>query len=802
MRKLNLLVLSVLFTPALAFSADKQGEPNLIDRTGTPTAHQDFDQYGNQKYNPLFDAGSWHGFLLPKDAVDYGAFTGPMVIAEEYGVFVAEKLEQLSITDADKKLAIDFSQSKKAIYSQPGALIQRYWNDQLEVELTLRFIDNRSAMITTELTNLSSQSKELELSWRGSLLDKWKGEKEVEQVYPSWSRSLTSSQHGVKASFGKVRSTWNMMQSGEAELSIERQLPTTTQLDLAELSYKSTGHVFLNGNQGKRFHSVVSYVHNESESLQVRAKRSDYFANAEALLKQHKQRWDDYLAPIQHLDVESKKVAQKAIETLIGNWRSAAGALIHDGVTPSVTARWFNGVWAWDSWKHAYAMASFNPDVAKQNVLSMFDYQITDKDSLRPQDAGMVIDAVFYNKDVKRAGDGGNWNERNTKPPLASWAVWQIYQKTKDKAFIATMLPKLEAYHEWWYRNRDHNNNGLVEFGATKHRYHNNEQEQLIFNAELKPQSAREYSDSCKLTEKSWYACIGVVTYEQMLDKGNYESLDIGAQHGAGWESGMDNAARFGFINKEQLQRYAADTHDNDLDKAKQDWQVRFFENRDTHGNLLGYSINQESVELNSYLALEKQQLADMAALLGQPDKALAYRQSAEQLKFKINQCFYDSDTHFYYDRQIDDKPVDEGKCNGHLLVQRGMGPEGWSPLWANVATSALAKKVVNNMMSSKHFNSKVPFPTAAISNPAYDPDIYWRGRVWLDQYQFAVRALQNYGYKTEANTAVSKLLKNAEGLTDKAPIRENYNPITGAMQGATNFSWSAAHLLMLILNE
>jgi putative isomerase len=41
--------------------------------------------------------------------------------------------------------------------------------------------------------------------------------------------------------------------------------------------------------------------------------------------------------------------------------------------------------------------------------------------------------------------------------------------------------------------------------------------------------------------------------------------------------------------------------------------------------------------------------------------------------------------------------------------------------------------------------------------------------------------------------------------LSDKNSIRENYNPETGAVQGATNFSWSAAHLLMLyreFLNE
>lgn len=43
----------------------------------------------------------------------------------------------------------------------------------------------------------------------------------------------------------------------------------------------------------------------------------------------------------------------------------------------------------------------------------MFDYQIQKDDTVRPQDAGAIIDAVFYNQDSARGGEGGNWNERN-----------------------------------------------------------------------------------------------------------------------------------------------------------------------------------------------------------------------------------------------------------------------------------------------------------------------------------------------------------------------------------------------------
>lgn len=790
--KFLILVLSLALLPS---NASELGIPNLLDRTGAPAAHQDFDQYGNQKYNPLFDAGSWHGFLLPEQPQDLGAFTGPMVIAEEYGVFVARSLEQIQLSDSGKPIPLSSLHLK--VYSQAGSLHQEYWNEDLKLLLALIFIDDRTALLTTKIENLTDEKRDYTIRWHGQLLNNWQPDKSVSQTYPNWQRQIEEKENNIEISFGKVRSKWHMMLSGESKLIIKRNVETINSLQ--SLSYSSSTKQSIPANSNKQILTTISYVHNEQEAKQVRAKLSEYFERADDYKIQHKKRWIGYLKPISTMPEQAFKVGQKSIETLIGNWRSKAGALKHGGVSPSVTARWFNGFWAWDSWKHAVAMAHFAPDVAKQNVLSMFDYQVPGSDPVREQDSGMVIDAIFYNKDKARNGDGGNWNERNTKPPLASWAVWEVYQQTRDITFIEQMLPKLEAYHSWWYRNRDHNKNGLVEYGATKHRYHNDSDGQLLFSVRFDRDSANVGLPNCEFKKDDWYQCYGISTYEKLLERGAYIGLDIGAQHGAGWESGMDNAARFGFINNAQLNAYAVKYHQGDMDKAKGDWQVRFFENRNTQGELLGFSINQESVELNSYLALEKQLLAKMNRLVGADDKAKQYSLEATRLKQLVNQCFFDEETGFYYDRQISEQIANAGHCLGSLLVQRGMGPEGWSPLWTKIASERQAKVVVAKMQSPKHFNLLVPFPTAAKSNSAYDQDIYWRGRVWLDQFYFAVQALKHYGYDAVAKQAVDKLLSNAQGLTGNEPIRENYNPETGAMQGATNFSWSAAHLFLMM---
>ena len=48
----------------------------------------------------------------------------------------------------------------------------------------------------------------------------------------------------------------------------------------------------------------------------------------------------------------------------------------------------------------------------------------------------LSLTVFFYNQNEDRGGDGGNWNERNSKPALAAWAVQSVYEATGDKEFL------------------------------------------------------------------------------------------------------------------------------------------------------------------------------------------------------------------------------------------------------------------------------------------------------------------------------------------------------------------------------
>lgn len=748
---------------------------NIINRAGSPSAMRDYDYDDHQRFNPLFDLGAWHGHLLPDGPQTAGGFPGPALLTEEYINFMAKNFDRLRVYKNGKEVAF-----KMKAYSIPGALVQTLVarREGIRIDMTLRFASSRTSLLQTSIETKTP----LELVWDGELMERleakegvFTSEETVDQAYPDYNRSIVATDDGLTVRFGKVRSTWDLLTSGESEYQIHKSIPATTEISGTSFTSRAT----IDGST--TLYTAYAHVLTSGEAEAEQARIRDILAQPEEYMRASQERWETYLrAGLTNPDAtkEQTRVAVKAIETLTGNWRSPGGALQYDTVTPSVTARWFSGnqTWPWDTWKQASAMAHFNPEIAKQNIRAVFSFQIQPDDSVRPQDAGFVPDLIAWNLSPERGGDGGNWNERNTKPSLAAWAVWQVYEATQDAAWLEEMYPKLVAYHAWWLRNRDHNGNGVPEYGATRDKAHNTPRGDMIFT--VKKNGAEE-------------TLYGLAAYNAVIQENDYESIDIPAQTAASWESGRDNASVFGFIDADQLDKYIA------AGGTRGDWVVRFAENRSADGTLAGYSLLQESVDQASYLYRDSNTLADIAQILGKESDAASYRAQAEKLSSYINTCMFDPQTKFYYDIRIEDTPLTNG-CAGLPIVERGRGPEGWSPLFNGAATQEHADAVVSVMLDPKEFNTYVPLGTASLTNPAFGEDIYWRGRVWVDQFWFGLTGMEQYGYRKEAVTLAKKFFKHAKGLTSDGPIQENYNPLTGAQQGAPNFSWSAAHLYML----
>ena len=718
---------------------------NVLDVTGSPKELL-YGYYDTNEYNNFSDMGAWHGYYLPsaQDPSIQGGFAGPVIVAEEYPVNLSGNFCRMEILDAEGNI-YDYAGAECTGISYPGRLEQDYIFDDLRVHMSLIFVTDRTALVQTQLTNLTGSDLSVSLKWRGKMYSNYGNPDRLME------NTLQSVPDGVQVNFREVRSIWNYMMTDQVKFNIRYSIPVTTMTGGAEYVTKADAPLTLSAGETATIWRTESYTFTDEEAQRELESSADILSHGDTCFEENAQRWNAYLsqaAPADQADSAAEpyqRAAVKSIETMMTNYMSAAGDLLHGGVVPSMSYKWFIGLWAWDSWKQVVGMSSFAPEIAIENVRSVFDYQIPEDDSVRPQDAGAIIDCIFYNKGPERGGDGGNWNERNSKPPLAAWAVYNAYQHSKDLDFLKEMYPKLVAYHNWWYTNRDADGNGVAEYGAMVHEAH------------------YQYDEDGNIaTDENGKA---LVNPEAVIEA-------------AAWESGMDNAPRFDISGN-----------------GPEDIGTLVFEVTQD-GEVVGYTINQESVDLNAYLYAEKGFLKAMAEELGLTEDAARYADEAKALAEYINTYMFDEETGFYYDLQINADGTEK-----KLLVNRGKGCEGWLPLWAKLAPANKAERVIANMLDEEKFNLSVPLPVTSKDNDMYDPNKYWRGPVWMDQAMFGVEALINYGHEAEARELAFKMFDHAEGLLGDGPIRENYNPETGEGLHTKNFSWSAASFYLLYRN-
>ncbi|CAL2102090.1 Glycoside hydrolase, family GH63 lipoprotein precursor [Tenacibaculum sp. 190130A14a] len=625
---------------------------NLLDYTITP--QKKFDKNGLM----YSDQGAWFAYAFPSSINNIG-FSGPFLMTQQNGVWSSENLAMLKVKDQQ------WTQHTTTSYN--SHLEQIYNSKNLQLTQKLVFSSGHTAFIQSEIKNISREDVSVDYYWENKplLADDLtlsSSEKEIKIT------SKKSNAIGyLKFPNNIISCNNNLYQTDSKQINLapnESKTVTISQTFIfPEYSWKEELQQITNTN----FEELITFRQNEKES-----QLADLIGNRKPLFN----------------DSIYAQVLAKAHLTLQNNWRIPAGEIKHEGLFPSYHYVWFNGFWSWDSWKHSVGLAYYNTDLAQKQIKLMFDFQNED---------GFVADCVYRDTSIEAH------NYRDTKPPLAAWSVVKVFEKSKDTAFVKYMYPKLKKYHQWWYSKRDHDQDGLCEYGSTD-----------------------------------------------------------GSLVAAKWESGMDNAIRFD--NSKIL--------------------------KNSEG---AYSLNQESVDLNAYLYAEKHFLAALAQTLNKTEDVKHYKNEAQILKDKVQKQFYDENDGWFYDTNIE----------GTDFI-KGEGSEGWTALWANAASSEQAEAVKNNMMNPSKFFTKVPFQTMSADHKKFDPlKGYWRGPNWLDQAYFGIKGLRNYGFNSEADKATIQVLKGAEGVLEKGPaIRENYHPLTGKGLHAHNFSWSAAHIIMMLQNN
>lgn len=106
------------------------------------------------------------------------------------------------------------------------------------------------------------------------------------------------------------------------------------------------------------------------------------------------------------------------------------------------------GVWLDDVFYHALMAGMFDPDLARENLRAIY----------AGATAAGNLPCLVTGRDA--------WIDRS-QPPIGAFVCWMLYQRLGDLGLLREAWPVLRANHDWWWRTRDGNGDGLVEYGTS-----------------------------------------------------------------------------------------------------------------------------------------------------------------------------------------------------------------------------------------------------------------------------------------------------------------------------------------------
>jgi hypothetical protein len=155
------------------------------------------------------------------------------------------------------------------------------------------------------------------------------------------------------------------------------------------------------------------------------------------------------------------ELAQRALEVLEANWMGKA-------TMPSPSL--YPHQWSWDSACIAIGQSRLDQGRAEQELRSLFAGQW--RNGLLPhivfsEGARYFPGPEFWQTERCADAPPAPLTSGIVQPPVHATAALQVYRAAGDRerahAFLGDLLPKLEAWHAYLYRERDRAGNGLFE---------------------------------------------------------------------------------------------------------------------------------------------------------------------------------------------------------------------------------------------------------------------------------------------------------------------------------------------------
>jgi mannosylglycerate hydrolase len=337
--------------------------------------------------------------------------------------------------------------------------------------------------------------------------------------------------------------------------------------------------------------------------------------------------------------------------------------------------------WSWDSALIAIGYSHYDQARAMRELRHLFESQW--KNGLLPQ---IVFNPRFTNYfpgptfwHAKESPDAPRDRETSgvVLPPVHATAVLNIHRHAEDEAgakrFLEYAFPKLKAWHDYLYRERDPRDEGLV---YIRHPW----------------ESGMDNSPMWDQIMQRLHLRAGQIP--------PYRRADIHTV------SASDRPTSTAYDRFAYLVKFFAD---RDYDEARIRVDCPFLV---------------QDVLFNSLLCKANRDLAEIARVVGQ-DPA-PHEELAEKTKGAIDEKLWDDDRGIYLDYDFaDGRPI-----------RVYFGPNLAGPLYACIPDQDRAKRVLDSLENDGFGLSEAnitPIPSYDVHGSGFSEVRYWRGPVWIN---------------------------------------------------------------------
>lgn len=363
--------------------------------------------------------------------------------------------------------------------------------------------------------------------------------------------------------------------------------------------------------------------------------------------------------------------------------------------------------WSWDSAFITIGYAHYDQNRAEQELRSLFQGQWTNgllpHIVFNPDSEDYYPGPRFWRTDRSPHSSQRPLTSGIIQPPVHATAVLHVYRYAEDKAkalaFLEEMFPQLCAWHNYLYRERNPDGEGLI---YIRHPWESGQDNSPIWDRvleriELRPEMVPEY---------------------RRVD------TDI-----------VDSADR---PSDEEYNRYAylvKLAYENDYNEASIREACPFLV---------------QDVLFNALLVQANHDLADIARLLG--EDPILFDTWANETADQLNAKLWDEEHAIYFDYDL----VADEHIHAHVAA-------GFSPLYAGAPTTAQAEKMCDNLNSCGFCRLDDvcwAVPSYDKEKPGFSPSRYWRGPIWINVNWVLYHGLRRYGFDTYADRVKQAIIE------------------------------------------